>query len=184
MSVIEWLLESDPSIRWQVMCDLTDASDDVVARERGRVASEGWGSRLLGLQALDGDWGGGPWLRASWKSTMETLMLLRELGVDPTSERCRHAIALVRDRSTGDPSLVTRPSSKARPRRALTGGSLPAVRSRKRDDGAIYNYEKQHSIPSGVVPSIEMLADRNGLVRGASWMAMTSRRETYACFPQ
>ena len=31
MNVIDWLLDSDPSIRWQVMRDLTDASDDEVA---------------------------------------------------------------------------------------------------------------------------------------------------------
>jgi hypothetical protein len=47
MTVVEWLLDSDPSIRWQVMRDLTDEPDDVVAAERSRVASEGWGVRLL-----------------------------------------------------------------------------------------------------------------------------------------
>jgi hypothetical protein len=45
MTVVEWLLDSDPSIRWQVMRDLTDEPDDVVAAERSRVASEGWGAR-------------------------------------------------------------------------------------------------------------------------------------------
>ena len=49
MSVIEWLLDSDPSIRWQVMRDLIGESDATVARERLRVASEGWGARLLDL---------------------------------------------------------------------------------------------------------------------------------------
>ena len=37
-SVIEWLLDSDPSIRWQVMRDLTDASAQEVATEQARVA--------------------------------------------------------------------------------------------------------------------------------------------------
>ena len=41
MSVIEWLLDSDPSIRWQVMRDLTDARPDEVAAERSKVAVEG-----------------------------------------------------------------------------------------------------------------------------------------------
>ena len=57
MTVVKWLLESDPSIRWQVMRDLTDGSDDIVAAERSRVASEGWGARLLDRQAPDGQWG-------------------------------------------------------------------------------------------------------------------------------
>jgi len=52
--VIEWLLDSDPSIRWQVMRDLLGEPDSDVARERSRVAVEGWGARLLDLQGADG----------------------------------------------------------------------------------------------------------------------------------
>jgi hypothetical protein len=40
-SVIRWLLESDPSIRRQVMRDLTDASADEVGAQRARVAPPG-----------------------------------------------------------------------------------------------------------------------------------------------
>jgi hypothetical protein len=101
--VIDWLLDSDPSIRWQVMRDLTDESDEIVAGERSRVASEGWGSRLLDLQAPDGNWGGGAFVHKSWKSTMETLKLLIDLGLDPTSERARRAIGLVRENVTWGP---------------------------------------------------------------------------------
>jgi hypothetical protein len=50
MDVTEWLLDSDPSIRWQVLRDLTDASPDAVAAERSRIATEGWGAQLLALQ--------------------------------------------------------------------------------------------------------------------------------------
>ncbi len=60
MTVIDWLLDSDPSIRWQVMRDLTHEPADVIAAERSRVATEGWGARLLALQAPDGLWGGAP----------------------------------------------------------------------------------------------------------------------------
>ena len=34
MNVIDWLLDSDPAIRWQVMQDLTDAPAADVAAER------------------------------------------------------------------------------------------------------------------------------------------------------
>jgi len=102
-AVIRWLLDSDPAIRWQVMRDLTDASAEAVAAERMRVATEGWGARLLSLQGRDGNWGGGAWVYQSWASTMETLMLLRELGLDPASEQARKAIGRVRDRSTWGP---------------------------------------------------------------------------------
>jgi hypothetical protein len=102
-AVIRWLLDSDPSIRWQVMRDLMDEPDEAVAAERSRVAVEGWGARLLSLQERDGNWGGGAWVHRSWASTLETLMLLRELGLDPASEPARHAIGLVRDKSTWGP---------------------------------------------------------------------------------
>jgi hypothetical protein len=49
MTVMEWLLDSDPSIRWQVMRDLMDEPDEAVAAARSRVALEGWGARLLAL---------------------------------------------------------------------------------------------------------------------------------------
>ena len=98
-SVIRWLLDSDPSIRWQVMRDLTDAPTGEVAAERERVATEGAGARLLALQASDGRWGGAAWNRG-WDSTMHALMLLREMGLDPASDEARRAVGLVRDRVT------------------------------------------------------------------------------------
>ncbi len=97
--VIDWLLDSDPSIRWQVARDLTHEPKEVVAAERARVAVDGWGARLLSLQQPDGNWGGGPWVRRSWASTMETLMLLREMGLDPASPQTQRAIELVREHS-------------------------------------------------------------------------------------
>jgi hypothetical protein len=108
-SVIHWLLDSDPSIRWQVMRDLMHESDEVVARERSRVASEGWGSRLLDLQGHDGQWGGAPYVCPGWISTTDTLLLLRDLGLDPTSEQARRAIGLVRDNSTWGPEFDEAP---------------------------------------------------------------------------
>ena len=99
MPVIQWLLDSDPSIRWQVMRDLIDASADEVAAERARVATEGAGARLLALQGTDGRWGGAAWNRG-WNSTMHVLMLLRDMGLDPASDQARRAVNLVRDRVT------------------------------------------------------------------------------------
>jgi hypothetical protein len=100
MSVINWLLDSDPSIRWQVMRDLTNEADAIVAGERSRVASEGWGARLLDLQGPDGHWGGAAFVPRAWISTKDTLQLLRDLGVDPASDRVRRAVGQVRDRCT------------------------------------------------------------------------------------
>jgi hypothetical protein len=93
------LLDSDPSIRWQVMRDLTGAPAHEVAAECATVATEGWGARLLALQGADGRWGGATWNRG-WDSTMHALMLLRDLGLDPASDQACRAIGLVRDHVT------------------------------------------------------------------------------------
>jgi hypothetical protein len=106
MTVIAWLLDADPAIRWQVMRDLTDAAPDDVAAERGRVAFEGWGAQLLALQAADGRWDGGTyrpgWVDESkpffdaWTGTHFSLQLLRDLGLGPDSPEARRAASLVR----------------------------------------------------------------------------------------
>ena len=101
--VIEWLLDSDPSLRWQVLRDLGGEPDAVVARERSRVAEVGWGARLLDLQAADGHWGGASFVPRAWVSTFDTLQLLKEFGLDPTGERARSAITRVRERCTWGP---------------------------------------------------------------------------------
>ena len=93
-TVIDWLLDSDASIRWQVLRDLTGAPADEVAAERGRVAKEGFGAELLALQAADGRWSGAAWNRG-WNSTMHALWLLRLLGLDPSSAEARRAVRLV-----------------------------------------------------------------------------------------
>ena len=95
-SIIQWLLDSDPSIRWQVMRDLIGAPAQEVAAERAKVSTEGWGAQLLALQGADGSWAGVAF-NHGWDSTMHVLSLLRELGLDPASDEARRAVGLVRD---------------------------------------------------------------------------------------
>ena len=107
MPVLDWLLESDPAIRWQVLRDLVCAPDQAVAAEHARVAKEGWGARLLAIQGRDGQWAGGAcfparsfnWRAADqgqpWTATLPTLQLLHDFGVDPYSDFVRKAVALV-----------------------------------------------------------------------------------------
>ena len=103
-SVLDWLLDSDPSIRWQVMRDLTDARPNVVAAERARIANEGWGAGLLALQTPEGSWGGDS-ASSQWPSSPEwtcvvALVWLRDMGLDPSSEEARRSVELVRDKVT------------------------------------------------------------------------------------
>jgi hypothetical protein len=110
---MDWLLDSDPAIRWQALRDLTDAPPELVAAERARVATEGWGRRLLDLQGDDGQWEGGAlfparWFEISnderpagqpWTATAYCLVHLYEFGVDPRDDRVRRAVARVSDNS-------------------------------------------------------------------------------------
>jgi hypothetical protein len=102
--IIDWLLDADPAIRWQVMRDLTGAPADAISAERARVASEGWGPRLLDQQRPDGQWGDGV-ATPFWWSNMYTLLYVRDMGVDPTSARARAAIAGVRRHVTWGPEF-------------------------------------------------------------------------------
>jgi hypothetical protein len=109
MTVLDWLLDSDPAIRWQVLRDVVNAPADTVAAERARTAREGWGSRLLALQGEDGQWAGGACFPANasawreenqgqpWTSTLPTLQLLHDFGVDPLSDRVRRAVQRVKE---------------------------------------------------------------------------------------
>ncbi len=111
MTLLDWLLDSDPAIRWQVFRDLADAPAEIVAAERARVAAEGWGARLLALQGEDGQWAGGalfPARRAKsgngeqpkgqpWTATAYSLVLLHDFGVDPHSDKVRRAVAQARE---------------------------------------------------------------------------------------
>ncbi len=111
MTVLDWVLDADPAIRWRALRDLADAPADVVASERTRVATEGWGARLLALQDEDGLWAGGAlfpthWFELGpaerpkgqpWTATAYSLVALRDFGVDPRTDQVRRAIAQVRE---------------------------------------------------------------------------------------
>jgi hypothetical protein len=93
--VLQWLLEGDPAIRWQSLRDLRGAAERTVRREQGRVAAEGWGARLLGLQYPDGRWAGGIY-NPKWTSTTYT-MLLRAFGLPPRHPRALRACQVLLD---------------------------------------------------------------------------------------
>jgi len=102
---LDWLLDSDPAIRWQALRDLTDAPQQTVATGRARVANEGWDARLLALQGAAGQWAGGAlfpngkWNRnepQAWTATANVLVDLQNFGVDPRDEKVIRALTKVR----------------------------------------------------------------------------------------
>jgi hypothetical protein len=113
-SVIDWLMDSDPSIRWQVMRDLLDAPKSEWMAERAKVETEGWGARLLSCQDADGQWAGGAFFPANfdprewrergqpWTATSFSLSQLREFGLDPSSDRAKRTVELIGANSRWD----------------------------------------------------------------------------------
>lgn len=105
--VIDWLLDSDPAIRWQVMRDLIDAPAEVWMTERAKIETNGWGARLFKLQDADGQWDGGAFVPANfteqkwrdegqpWTATCWTLAQLREFGLVPTCACAQRTVQLV-----------------------------------------------------------------------------------------
>jgi hypothetical protein len=112
--VIDWLLDTDPSIRWQVMRDLQGAPETAWRAERAKVETEGWGARLLACQDADGQWAGGSFVPAGfdqrewqeqgqpWTATCFSLTQLRELGLDPATDRARRTVELIGANSRWD----------------------------------------------------------------------------------
>jgi hypothetical protein len=79
----------------------------VVAAERARIATEGWGAQILALRDPDGQWAGGACFPADswgwkqdqgqpWISTLPTLQLMLDFGIDPNSQQVRDAIQKVK----------------------------------------------------------------------------------------
>ena len=91
---VKWLLDSDPAIRWQVMRDLTAESADAIAAERSRIATEGWGARLLSRQSPAGTWGGSK-EDERLLITFYTLVVLKDFGLDPAGRQARMMTARV-----------------------------------------------------------------------------------------
>jgi hypothetical protein len=124
---LKWLLDSDPAIRWQVMQDLTGAAPIAIAAERSRVATEGWGAQLLARQSPAGNWGGKE--DRGWLITLYSLVVLKDLGLDPASKQARKMIDRV------DKRLVFKPL-KNRP--FLRGETEPCINGRILSIGAYF----------------------------------------------
>jgi hypothetical protein len=113
-AVIDWLLDSDPAVRWQVMRDLLGSPEPEWLAERARVATQGWGARLLSYQDEDGQWAGGAFVPRGfevkewrevgqpWTATTFSLSQLREFGLDPASDRARRTVELIGANSRWD----------------------------------------------------------------------------------
>jgi len=114
LELLAWLRDSDPALRWQVERDLMHEAPEVWEATRARVATEGFGARLLALQDPDGQWAGGAYFPADfdfhgpeatddagqpWTATTWSLNSLREWGLDPAVLRERRTAELLAENS-------------------------------------------------------------------------------------
>lgn len=133
-SVVEWLAAGDPAIRWQTRRDLIGDSAAAVSRQQLRVAGEGWGARLLRRQDPEGTWAGALY-SPKWISTTYTLLLLRDLGLEPEHPRARAACELLLDRGQrGDGGIGF---GWGRSETCVTGMVLSIVSWFRLDDGRL-----------------------------------------------
>jgi len=91
---VAWLLDGDPAIRWQTRRDLLDEPPEAYEPDRARVATEGWGARLLALQDPAGTWAKALY-SPKWTSTTYTLLLIRHLGLPPENPQARRGCELL-----------------------------------------------------------------------------------------
>ncbi len=119
---IDWLLDSDPAIRWQAMRDLTDASPATVAAERARVPHEGIGAEVLACQGADGTWHRAD--EPDWLPTLFMMQLLRATGVDRTDPAVASAIARLEAGFRWDESFGAKPFFEGEVEPCINGGAL------------------------------------------------------------
>jgi hypothetical protein len=111
------------------MSDLTDEAPAAITAERSRVATVGWGAQLLALQSPAGHWGG-PHEDRGLLVTLYSLVVLKDLGLDPASKKARKMIDRVAKR------LVFKPLN-CRP--FLHGETEPCINGRILGIGSYFN---------------------------------------------
>jgi hypothetical protein len=88
--ITEWLMNGDPSIRWQVMRDLLCNSENKCEIERKKISVKGWGEKLLLKQDIEGMWAGSLYSQ-KWISTTYTMLLLKSFGLSPKNSKAKKA---------------------------------------------------------------------------------------------
>lgn len=132
--VVRWLLDGDPSIRWQVFHDLVGSPARLVTRQRQKVAREGWGNRLLELQDARGMWGGGLY-NPKWTSTTYTMLLLRDLGLPQGNSQARKSCSILLDKGLRTDGGVNFTSERSET--CITGMTLSILSHFRHDDDRV-----------------------------------------------
>ena len=96
--IIDWLLEGDVSIQYQVWRDLLGSDKKKL---QIRIANEGWGTKILSKRNSDGHWGD-RFYQPKWISTHYTLLDLCNLNLPSNNEIVQETIELVLQNNLAD----------------------------------------------------------------------------------
>lgn len=92
----DWLLQGDVSIQYNVHKKLLDSSKKAATALQKRIATEGWGKKLMDCRADNGEWGNGLY-SPKWISTHYTLLQLKNMGFPPGDVRINESVQLMLD---------------------------------------------------------------------------------------
>jgi hypothetical protein len=122
VDTLNWLLDSDPAIRWQVMRDLADASPAAIAAERARVPHEGVGAEILACQGTDGAWHRPD--APDWLPTLFTMIFLRATGADRMDPAVDSAVTRLEAGFRWDEAFGKKPFFEGEVEPCINGGTL------------------------------------------------------------
>ncbi len=134
--VLNWLLEGDVAIQYQVHRDLL-ATEKPDLRER--ITSEGWGAKFLSFRKEEGHWGRG-FYQPKWISSHYTILDLKNLGISP-----------------GHPDIIESVLIILRDHKATDGGIDPSVTVDLSDvciNGMVLNYASYFKVEGDALQSV------------------------------
>ena len=132
MDTVQWLLEGDPAIRWQVYGDLLDEPAQADA-SRQLIATEGWGAELLGHQDPEGTWAQALY-SPKWTSTTYTLLLLHRFGLPSDHPAAQLGTQILIERARYRDGGATFAKTVKEPETCITGMIVLLASSFRVDD--------------------------------------------------
>lgn len=89
--IINWLLEGDVSIQYQVHRDLLSKERPDL---RARISTEGFGAKYLSKRQKEGHWGQA-FYQPKWTSSNYTLLDLRNLCISPDNQLIKESVNII-----------------------------------------------------------------------------------------
>lgn len=134
--LLDWLLEGDPSIQYQVWRDLLGIENKEI---QNKIANEGWGLKFLSKRHSNGHWGD-RFYQPKWISTHYTLLDLRNLNLPLDNRIVQETIELVlQNDKSEDGGIRLGPSTSQRSDLCVNGMFLNYASYFNSDEKKLYS---------------------------------------------